>query len=314
MSVNRFVLTGAITFLQSQTQKAPLLSIVSAACILVILTQPAMAGTPPPVDIAGVKLGMTRDQAVAALKQTDPSGSVQAPLTTDRPQQIERIWDHAPDLVFISADIKDMGSLPWDQVALLKECSSPGFCSKEDHERYLGNLRSKLTSPKVVAVWFSPVKSDDTVIAVTSDTVFMKNVPTVDAVHASLNQKYNLPPTIVANQADDSDVVTWRFDARGRPIPPSAKFARESQISTSVVNSDVGAYDCVYSDALRSRELNVPQCPNVYLPSFVREGDGVALVATIVKGATLCGGIRADLQQDFCPRPIRITFLRGMFR
>jgi hypothetical protein len=273
------------------------ISVFSAGFLLCILTSTAKAGTSPSVDLAGVRIGMTRDQAVAALKASDPGGSFQDTRPNERSSSFASIWEQNPDIIFVSSDFHKIGSLPWEQTALLGSC--PLGCEDGDHKQYLGLLRSNLDSPKVVAIWFSPTKATESVIAISSDTVFMKSIPTADGVRSALIRKYTNTPTIETVDPT-TDLITWQFDARGRPILHGSKSMHWSPVTFLAFRDANDIYDCVYSRSGGARKPESPQCPIVYLPSTIRDGDGVSLVAAISKGATICNGIRSDLLQDYC--------------
>lgn len=276
-----------------------------AAAFVLSLSLPGAASAQaitPALDVAGVRLGMTRDQATSALKAFDPEGVFQTPKQAPGAAPPETIWKAKPDLIFLSRDFRAIDALPWDKRQLLSDCGKQsGPCDPNDLAQYWKLLADTLAAPRVVTVWLSPVPGKETVIAVTSTTRFVKPVPTVAEVRAAVQKRYGLPPSVF-EERQDGQVIGWKFDARGRVMSRSQAAQTTVAADFLVLDPVDEPYSCAYG-YLEGRPGG-GVCPDAYLPSFVRKGDGVALLAWIRNGfgggVEVCGGAPTTLPLPRC--------------
>lgn len=266
---------------------------------LVPLRARAAPDTAHTFDVEGVTLGMTRDEAVSALKKFDPQGTFQEPHGTPYALPPHDIWTKTPNLIFLSRDFHDIDALPSEEKQLLAICGyATSACKAGDHAQFSAILEKVLAAPRVVTVWLSPVPGKETVIAVSSTTKFVKPIPTAAELQAAIEKRYTGQPSSIANDGS-GPVIRWMFDARGRPASKT-EAAHVTQSGFFWLNPVTNrAYSCPYGkvDGVRGGI-----CPAVYLPSPVRQGDGVALLAWIRQGQVgVCKDTPTTLPMSSCP-------------
>jgi len=252
------------------------------------------------LDVAGVKLGMTREEATAALKAFDPQGGFHKPPVSYA-LPAHDIWSAKPDLIFFNHDLQALGTLPAEQQAMLGDCAfNMPTCKRGDSESVDKLLLETLSAPRVVTVWLSPVPGKEKVVAVSSTTAFIKPVPTVADLGNQVAKQYGQPPSFIKDTSDGPWFV-WKFDPRGRLMDKAQ--AASTRLPAFFVLDPVNApYACPYG-YLEGRPGG--SCPDVYLPSPVRKGDGTALLAWVRNGPNgggvmVCGGTPTSLPASHC--------------
>lgn len=242
---------------------------------------------------------MTRDEAVSALKAFDPQGIFQQPHPTRYALPPHDIWTETPNLIFLSRDFHDIEALPSKEKQILTICGyATSACKSNDRAQFWEILGKVLAAPRVVTVWLSPVPGKETVVAVSSTTKFVKPIPAAADLQAAIEKRYAVQPSSVANDGD-GPVIRWIFDARGRPMSKQ-QAARTTQSGFFWLNPVTNAaYGCPYGQV---DGLPGGICPSVYLPSPVRQGDGIALLAWIRQGQVeVCGDTPTTLPLSSCP-------------
>jgi hypothetical protein len=186
--------------------------------------------TPPPanspdvgavaaLDVAGVKLGMTPEQVIAALKGFD-SGLVQAKRyltsTTDfypaSPTQTDECSDKQPYRMFSSIAAAKGTRLPGAGGGV--GVRDVGVAAMGGQWVECGEEAQPGDEPETVLVVFSPTPGQHRVIGVSLWRSF-KTAATVDAVMDSAMKKY---PADLTAKTDETNrrARSWRFDELGR--------------------------------------------------------------------------------------------------
>lgn len=208
--------------------------------------------TPPPapspdsgavaaLDVAGVRLGMTPEQVIAALKAFD-SQLVQAKrYRTDTsnfypasPTETEECSDKAPYRLFSSIAAAKGTRLP--------DAPSQGVSRTEGFGMGgqfvgCGEEAQPGDSPETVLVYFSPTPGQHRVIGVSLWRSF-KTAATVDAVMDSALKKYPADFTAKADRGYEK-TWSWRFDDRGRVMSEDTA-RRQSLLNSSIDSGENG--------------------------------------------------------------------------
>jgi hypothetical protein len=217
-------------------------------------------------DIAGVKLGMTVDQAVAALQAFGPHYTIiknywQNDFTsfgqTGTPKDHLNQGDLKPSFAFLTDLVAEEGTYPCPYGATPDQP-----CSDKPYD--------------TVHLWFSPVIGQERVIGIQRANSFYigngqnygdtSKEPATSAVMAALTKKYSIPS--YSQTASNFPEYDWVFDAKGRLISPA-----------------------------RASELHLSTQFGAGFPSSVSSGDGVTLsvVLTTAAGPTLVQQIDSSL-------------------
>lgn len=240
------------------------------------------------LDVAGIRLGMTKSEALTALSAFDSSMSVQpeVKLTVDPSlMPVPDIWHAIPAIVAISRDFEKVGiafknvDKDREQCMLKYNYGTREYAHCDDVEKK--ERRSALAnfdSPRVIAVWVSPIQNR--VIAVSSTTYFVKSIPSAENVVDTILKKYAAKPTSVHQERDKTSLI-WKFDS-------------QNHLSSSVKSAFTGL---IQSDEVRAyvqQNLAVEHFePAVFLPYSVTEEDHVILQAAIVRGVFVYDGVPA---------------------
>ena len=286
-------------------------------------SQPAISGDAPPVqtvmppapaappDVYGVRLGMTPQEVIAALKAyapdmaiTDNTGNIQQNLGT-------RFWDSTLTIVGLSSDFAKTTAIINKQndedQACFKQKDSESACNEAlPPHRYDDDRRAALNDPQVIVAWFSPVAGNEKVIAVSSATYFVKHVPLVTTVVAALKNKYKAPPSL---ETDDDGYNTtsldWIYDPRNRL---ESKEAASAQGAPGLTPASGVSYTCNFTLVDNSRGFGFfgngggnAFCPQIEVPQGVTDGDGVRLVAAIDGDAAMRGDMASLNEPDSSP-------------
>ncbi|HKT33385.1 MAG TPA: hypothetical protein VJR03_01050 [Nitrospira sp.] len=151
-----------------------------------------MAGLAGVVDIVGIKVGMTGDQAMAALKAANPKFKIDVVRTQTR-------WDYAARLT------DDSRADPTKLWVLGVHASAP----------FIRNY-----SPETVTVGFSTHPNQPFVYMVSRMVVFQEgSMPTAENVLAGLRKKYG-PESypVPASTGEGFPDLRWVFDVKGQLI------------------------------------------------------------------------------------------------
>ncbi|HQT76315.1 MAG: hypothetical protein B7Z80_10830 [Rhodospirillales bacterium 20-64-7] len=202
------------------------------------LALPAHAQTADPatLDVAGVHLGMTPDEAIAALKAYDPTAEIvdlrkgafdngtlimkQIPWPSTDGLVGNTIWNSSYGIVALSPDFRKQ--MEANQRASVEEqkCygrSSSEFqsCTNDVNKRMNEHGNGDVGQLRVTVAWLAPVPGQEKVIAVSTNIGFVGPVPTVAATLAALKQRYAMPFT-KEQKINDGPIVWWKFDPRNR--------------------------------------------------------------------------------------------------
>lgn len=228
---------------------------IAALFILSFSSREALAQASPsqPVadqssfEVAGVKLGMSKEEAIAALKTFDSTAIIQdltkTPEAIKNPSSIlgADIWGSHFAILAVSHDLDAYNQLSIDNNKRRDECeknylkNTKGLSEKDngnyrtivkENEKqkqcvsdvdnsYKTKRQAVLDAPRAIAVWFSPVPGQEKVIAVSSSTSFVKSIPTVESVAAAITAKYGSASHSM-NDLSGGKLSWWKFDARGR--------------------------------------------------------------------------------------------------
>jgi hypothetical protein len=215
-----------------------------------VTAQTASAVDPATLDVAGVKLGMTPDEAMAALKQFEPRFVIKKLYEQG---QYNNCNIGGGDLSLISeaerAKYYFTGLSAVDEGLIKAEtkCSIPTdwqTCVTIDHD-----------DVEKITVGFSPVPGQERVIGVLREKTFNKEPkPAIATLFAGVLAKYPYQPTY-QHPVSGGSVVGWQFDARKQLMSgATAKSKRVAEVSGG-------------------------------LPQRVSPGDGISLSASVVQAA-----------------------------
>jgi hypothetical protein len=236
------------------------------------------AGAFASLDVAGVRLGMTPEQAIAALKAFDSSFVLSKRYLTDRDvRHITEQTDEFPVIHGQTGEPEECAKTSDFRLfsGILAAESTAFIWGKTNGRGYLGcwidATIQPADEPKAVYVCLSPELGNHRVIGVALRTKF-KTPTKVESVLDSVLKKYPSDFTAsYSHNAESSNLVSyqcrfWRFDARGRTM--SETVARQS--------------------GLLGLERSYGE-----LPSQVREGAGVGIDLQILASGN------HDLAQEF---------------
>ena len=223
-----------------------LLGLVLALCLVSLAL--AQTSSPPQInpgslDVTGVKLGMTPDQAIAALSKFDPSFVIEKDYEGSSSQEY---GDNGQPLNQLPTTYSGY-SLPagdafYVHIYALDETPA---CTGA----VLTCLESQPASYDQVDVWLSPVPGQERVIAVMRTKHYNQSntalLPPLTSLETAIFNKY--PKTFTMQNTSGTYTVDWLFDAKRRLISPS-----------------------------RATELNLNSW-NGSLPTSASAGDGIGL-------------------------------------
>lgn len=174
---------------------------------------------PAETDVAGVKLGMTPDEAQAALHDFNDGFAIEKRYIISEPygfteegttlEQISQQWNG--------------NNLPRDKAIFTSLIASQGkgeaVCSGGVSGMIMGQGCSMTYSDDVesVSVWFSLVPGQQRVIAVLRTKGFHKDPhPTLAALKTGLTEKYPLGQVSAESASNYSYTADWIFDSKGQ--------------------------------------------------------------------------------------------------
>jgi hypothetical protein len=215
------------------------------------------------LSVAGVSLGMTPDEALAALSKFQTW-----PLLSKRyasiPADVAGSTLNPAAYGFLGTE-EDCPRMPRQLIAIIAATSDPVRANAEADIRRMPGQRQRILEqskcspwvgevagaksgddPMKVFVYFSPIPGNERVIAVTMVRQFLKPAPSQAVVDSALS-KYHMTPTR-DKDIGTSRTLSWRYDLQGdRLIPPTDdNFNASSQSLLSVVSPRNGVGLDVY--------------------------------------------------------------------
>jgi hypothetical protein len=190
-------------------------------------------GGPDPAtfDVAGVKLGMTPNDAIAALKKFDPKYA------------IAKQYYAQPQFTYGNTEGQDIkrlvgfnkGTGKYESIAYLYNLAAEKTDLKEQCvQAYHQTVCDKDPSPvDTVTVWLSPVPGQERVIAVQRKATFDKEPhPAIVSLKNGVFAKYPKDQATFEHQDASGYTVDWVFDAQKR-IMSAAVAKRKSRYSAN---------------------------------------------------------------------------------
>jgi hypothetical protein len=200
---------------------------------------PPQAADPHNLDIAGVKLGMTVDETIAALEKANPKYTVTklywaskvntfglggVPLADVQNTNTGMGETLTTNFAFLTGIVAENGQPPCGQ-------NIPTFVpNNPSNYNDFPCSNSNITAPyDVIDIWFSPVPGQEKTIAIVRYNSYYTgslqgNFPSVAATKSAIFTKYSSVPSIADPGGEEFD---WFFDGRGRFI--SADRVKELQ-------------------------------------------------------------------------------------
>lgn len=187
------------------------------AALVLLFVPPAAAQTaggldPYRLDVAGVKLGMTPNDAIAALKKFEPK------------YVIAKRYVETPQPLFGTTEAKDIKAIDDKRVAYFFNLAAEKDEQKEICSIYPPyHCYSEPHAVETVTVWFSPVPGQERVIAVQRKMPFEKKpLPAVVSLQSGIFSKYPKNQATYENQDASGYSVEWTFDSQRRIRPAAA--------------------------------------------------------------------------------------------
>ena len=222
---------------------------VTAGLVLVLLpivsaqAQSTAPGLDPATfDVAGVKLGMTLDEAMAGLKNFDPSFAV------------KKRYLSGPGISF-GSEGRDLNEIPESDksTSYFDDLYAIKGAAKQECEKMTDTMRPPRCfdrhpdDEEIVKIWFSRIPGQERVIAVQRRKTFFKEPkPAIASLKEGVFGKYPGGQTTYDSQSGWTNTIGWVFDSKQRII--SSATAKSKRIETT------GG-----------------------LPGFVKPGDGIGL-------------------------------------
>ena len=198
-------------------------SAVLALCLVLPATAQGAGGLDPTaLDVAGVRLGMTPNDAIAALKRFDPKYVITKQYLA---QLLMTYGDQAHDMKEIADSDKKIAflyNLAVEKDEQKQECdenTGPGTV------RGGSKMQCWMTPHAIesITVWFSPVPGQEHVIAVQRKIPFEKQpFPAIVSLKSSLFAKYPKDQATYETQEATGYSVDWIFDSQKRIMSASA--------------------------------------------------------------------------------------------
>ena len=255
--------------------------IVTCLALTLFLTAPAKAqGDPKPtgldpasIDVAGVNLGMTPDEAIASLKKFNSHFQIRKLYRTnpnsywDDTGATSEMFDHKG--VSYCGDNKSNCGSQYKSLAYLNALGAVDFgnekidiwkivpsCDSGWHNCFMHCKVDNFLDD--VMVWFSPIPGKERVIAVVRIKEFEKKQPTVDSLKVELFKKYpEVLATYQRQKTGSGYFIGWLFDS-DRRLMSSERAKSNGQFY------DPNSYDPSGAGAFPT-------------PGSASEGDGVCL-------------------------------------
>lgn len=227
-------------------------SFVAALSTVIVTALPlparAQISAPPSIDpatldVANVKLGMTQDQAIAALMAFDKNFWIEKDYE-DQGVNIS-YGDEGRSYLDLN-NVTDPTVLPEDKALFVHLYAIDPPCTEYQGETASGCLQGyqeQHSGYDVVDVWFSPVPGHEQVIAVRRMKVYGQGdaEPALATVESAALAKY--PKEYTLQDLSQTHTVDWMFDSKNRFI--SEKRAQELQLSSNsgTLPGSVSAHD-----------------------------------------------------------------------
>lgn len=214
----------------------------------------ANSQTPPPqtidpsaIDVVGVKLGMTADEAIAALQSSNPKYTI-----------VKHVWNRPAGTALLTGKsldrLKELNQLAGptfltEKYAFLTDIIAYDPVLRCDSKHHVDGdpckqppKASQVYAPEdVVHIWFSPDVGREKVILIkhhnyygdTNSTVIRENDPFISKLKVTLAEKYKAPPTVTAAGTTITNI--WAFDDKGRILPPDRAHQQNIKIGAPQV-------------------------------------------------------------------------------
>jgi hypothetical protein len=256
------------------------------------------------LDIAGVRLGMTQDQTIAALKAFDPGLVITGLSAVEAAKnQVfsgdDSVWHSTHAIVAVTPDLDAYVTAAIESQRRHRLCSDKSVSDMQEYHnaktkqereeisarygncntaatQYFADRRSTLEAPRAVAVWFSFAPGHETVIAVSSSSAFVKSPPLKEETKTAIFAKYG--PAISESYGV---MYWWKFDAKGRPKSKAEAARGGFDTPAKIVGTAVNRCNPFFADANQS--ALEATCPHVMMPSRIVDGGGVILIASFQK-------------------------------
>lgn len=200
----------------------------------------AQARSPATFDVAGVRLGMTVDEAAAALKAFDPGFTVSKRYFTTGGLPFNAEGVPMDQIPLSDRPMAFFGSLYAIKGAPTRVCRDlpPGSSAPQC-------IENRSDNEQVVKVWFSHVLGQERVMMIQRTMTFYKDPkPAIATLKQDVFAKYGNQFTYDSRVGWET--ISWLFDARGQLM-----------------------------SAATARRKNIENAPG--MPRVVRPGDGISL-------------------------------------
>jgi hypothetical protein len=196
---------------------------------------PSAAFSPVTIDVAGVHLGMTPDETMAALKAFSPNMPIEKKYTNTKEFSIN---DSGEDLESLPETSSNEGYLDRSHAFLI------GFAGETG--KVEGGAAPTIDN-ETVHVWFSPVPGEERVVAVERIKTFHTDAaPPIDLLKSQLFTKYpEDKASLEAAGTESPFTVDWFFDPKGRLISKAAMKHKSASSNRGSFPSTVYAGDGV---------------------------------------------------------------------
>jgi hypothetical protein len=179
------------------------------------------------LDVAGVKLGMTADEAIAGLKNFDPGLAVKRRYLTGPSFFYGSDGKDLTEIYEADKSTSYFNDLYATKGATKRECDNTA-----DRNRLLRCSDRHIDDEEVIKVWFSPIPGQERVIAVQRSKTFYKDPkPAVASLRDGVFAKYSREQNTYEIQRGWVGTVGWLFDSKKRIISSAA--AKSKRIETT---------------------------------------------------------------------------------
>ena len=270
----------------------------------------AQAVDPATLDVAGVRLGMTGDQAIAALKANDPHADVidmrqgqfdglslkQAPWPATFNAAGTSIWNSHYGVIALSPDFRAWLDVMRDSQGKKQQCFAPGTadsmkCANEVDKRLNDQVFTVIQELRATVAWFAPVQGQDKVIAVSTNVGFVHGVPTVADTLAALKQRYPMPASKEQKTDGGGEIVWWKYDPRNR-LMSQHDAERKGLPLAGTSNEQLVPPLGAPNDLL----------PYIALPRQIDGAENIGMMAIVDGGAEMVGGHRRTQDESGATR------------
>lgn len=255
---------------------------------------PASPSDPTTLDVAGVKLGMTPDEATAAIRAFDPKVAVRKLYLTRAIYSFntignEQIPPNEKDRAYFnSIEAVNPGTSPLED-----QCSNIGGASVPIGVNQCRGTYSD--DIEYITVWFSPVPGQEHVIAVVREVSFNKIPPTVQTLVDGIAKKYPLVKTYEKGvTGTDSYHAGWVYDAKNRLM--TDKMASAHNLN----QASKGLPDSVFDGDGASLHVQIDRAQNSEIARdvFVGLEDGTGLYKSNEQSKAFIDAVEAKEKAD----------------